>query len=181
MQALAPLRAAAVAAAFVLLAGCTMPGDSTTSTTTTAAATGAPTGAPTSAGVVLNQDSYTVTITQFAGRSSPELSQADNFTWPEIRNGTEFTFIEKVEGSAGFDSDHIGGHFGKDADAAAAPSTTVYPIACVHQSGHLPGTYTITCTAPKATGTYHLRGHARATQASGQLNWWSSDLAFRVV
>jgi hypothetical protein len=92
---------------------------------------------------------------------------------------TTFSFTDHITGDAIRASDHIGAHFGNQ--TTASPSTTAYPVACVHTHGDLPGDYGVTCTAPKAVGTYFLRGHARITQGNQTLNWWSSELVFTVV
>ena len=129
-------------------------------------------------GVVADAGTYTVTMTKLAGHSNPKFAQ-ENLTMPEVRNGTDFQFEMKVEGSAVLQSDHIGGHFGLN--TSASPSKTTYPIPCNHVKGVLPLAYTITCTAPKATGVYHIRGHAQVTQGDKVSNWWSDDFVFRVT
>jgi hypothetical protein len=157
------MRHAAVAlAALVLLSGCTLP----------------PEDKPNNAGVRADSDTYTITLTNFNGHSSPMLTQSENFTLPVVQNGTAFRFTEKIEGSAVLQSEHIGGHFGTQ--ASPSPSTTLYNIPCNHVTGVLPQTYEITCTAPSAPGYYHLRGHARITQAGADIDWWSADIMFRV-
>jgi len=159
------------------LSGCTLPGnDGATSGTS-----GTATDAPTSAGVVVHDRSFSIKLTEFTGHSSPERSQGENFTWYVVQNGTQFQFKQKVDGSAVVSSDHIGGHMGKDASPSAKPDTTMYNVACDHQSGTLPGQFTITCRAPTSPGVYHIRGHARVTQASGNVEWWSDDFVFRVI
>lgn len=160
------------------LSGCTLPGNDGNSGTAT---TGPATDAPTSAGVVVHDRSYSIRIVEFTGHSSPERSQGENFTLYEVQNGTQFQFKHKVEGSAVVSSDHIGGHLGLDVSPTAKPDTKMYNVACDHQSGTLPGQFTITCRAPTTTGTYHIRGHARVTQASGTVDWWSDDFVFRVI
>jgi hypothetical protein len=97
-----------------------------------------------------------------------------------VAAGTTFTIQVHIEGNETRHTNHIGAHFGPS--PSDAPSTTVYPSACVHQEGDLPGMYDVQCTAPTDKGTYYLRGHARYTNADGtQVNWWSSEVSFQVT
>jgi hypothetical protein len=99
-------------------------------------------------------------------------------TAPLGRNAT-FTFADHVSGDATRASDHIGAHFGPA--PAPVPSTTVYPTACAHTHGDLPGVYQLTCTTPDVPGTYYLRGHARITTGTNStVSWWSDELTFTV-
>jgi len=167
------------AVSLALLAAAVLSGCMSSSTTTSSATT--PVSQPTSAGPVVDSTTYTITLVEFNGNPSPQYTQAVNFTWPEVRNGTDFTFKEKIDGSVVVTSNHIGGHFGTAKNDA--PTTTNYPQACTHitDATKIPGTFTIHCTAPTQTGVYHLRGHARVTQGSGDVSWWSDDFTFRVV
>jgi len=150
----------------LLLAGCSVPDDTASSGSGTANVDGTP----------VTAETYTITLTEFAGHSSPQLTQSEDFTLPTVRNGTAFTFIQKVEGSLVRNSTHIGGHYGPDPDPTAAS-----PGGCTHVSGNLPGTYTITCQALATPGLYHFRGHAQITQGEAKVNWWSADFRFRIT
>ncbi|HUR24418.1 MAG TPA: hypothetical protein VM327_00195 [Candidatus Thermoplasmatota archaeon] len=125
---------------------------------------GAPSSTSTSASPDPTADSYMVMVMGFP-------------TTPVARNST-FTFTDHVSGDVTRTSDHIGAHFGPV--TAPVPSTTIYTTACNHTHGDLPGLYEVTCTAPANPGTYHLRGHARITTASGPVDWWSDELTFTV-
>lgn len=155
------LAAASAVLAFVL-AGCSSPAGDGNGTT------------PGPGGAVPDATTYSITIENFNGRSSPYLAQ-DDFTRPEVQNGTDFEFTMKVEGSVVLQSDHIGGHFGTTPDPDASA------IACDHVAGRLPDTYTITCRAPQEAREYRIRGHARITHNGQQIDWWSQELLFRVT
>ena len=141
-------------AALLGLAGCTSTDDGHPSASSTSTAAGPPTAG-----------SYTIMLMGFP-------------TEPLQRNQT-FTFTDHIEGDAVRASDHIGAHFGPV--PSSAPSTTVYPSACVHTHGDLPGAYLVTCSAPSLPGTYYLRGHARITTPDNTtVNWWSAETTFTV-
>lgn len=92
--------------------------------------------------------------------------------------GQNFTFQLNVTGDAGWRSDHIGAHFGTN--SSTSPSTTVYPQACAHQEGDLPGEFTVTCKITQA-GTHYLRGHVRLTIGSGTYHYWSAEAEVTVA
>jgi hypothetical protein len=160
-----PIMAAAVA---ILVAGCTLPSESP----------------PVVPGVVPTADTYTITITKFAGHSNPHLTQGEGYTLPVIERGSDFTYTMKVEGSAVLESDHIGGHFGRE--NSASPSPTTYPYSCAHVAGTLPNTFDVICPTRAGgedlpAGLYHIRGHARITpEGKDPVNWWSANLSFRI-
>lgn len=121
------------------------------------------------------------------GDDQPEPFGADSFTVTAsdlpaapLQPGEEFNITVEVGGAREADSDHVGAHFGRE--TSQAPSTAVYNMACLHQSGYLPGSFTVRCTAPVDSGVYYLRGHARigATEAE-QVSWWSSEHTFTVA
>ena len=136
----------------VLLAGCSSPDDG-----------GEPDVTPTP--TVPGESDYTITLS--------DLPVAP------LEAGAQFSFNSTISGNTTRSSDHIGAHFGNK--TSSAPSTTVYNVACVHTPGQLPGRYMVTCTAPQEAGTYFLRGHARITTGSAQVNWWSSEATFTVA
>lgn len=103
----------------------------------------------------------------------------EGFPVGPIPANTTFSFNDHITGDATRTSDHIGAHFGPN--STMAPSTTAYPVACQHTPGSLPGTFPVTCTAPKTAGTYFLRGHARIGQGNQSVSWWSAEQPFVVV
>ena len=95
-----------------------------------------------------------------------------------LANAT-FRFNSTISGGPVHASDHIGGHFGNK--TTTEPSTATYDMACAHTGGDLPGKYQVSCTAPKMSGVYYLRGHARITQGETVVNWWSTETTFTVA
>jgi hypothetical protein len=110
---------------------------------------------------------------------SSYLVTIEGFPVTPVPSNAAFTFTDRITGEHVRASDHIGAHFGLN--RTEAPSTTAYPFACLHQSGDLPGTYEVTCTAPAEPGTYYLRGHARIGQGNESVSWWSGEQAFLVI
>ena len=109
-------------------------------------------------------DTYTLTIT--------------DFPTAVLIPGDPFNFTLEVAGALTTNTDHIGAHFGKS--SGTAPSTTFYNMQCQHQSGELPGTFTVECVAPSEQGVFYLRGHTRVTEDQ-EWNWWSEEHTFSVA
>lgn len=95
----------------------------------------------------------------------------------EVLTGETFTFTLLVEGPEGFESDHIGGHFGPTSHATG--SITNYPAGCIHQEAALPGSFTVTCEAD-ASDTLFIRGHVRITSGAAQVDFWSEEATVEV-
>lgn len=83
-----------------------------------------------------------------------------------------FTFELRVGGPEGHASDHVGAHYGTQ--SGAEPSLAIYPSACDHSAGDLPGTFEVTCTI-EDPGQYFLRGHVRVTTETQEVNYWSTE------
>lgn len=96
----------------------------------------------------------------------------------EVDAGENFTYTLTIAGPPGT-SDHIGGHYGKNATAGTgAPAADAG--ACVHTNGTLPGSFQITCSIASA-GTWHLRGHLRTGTGADQKHWWAADETITVT
>lgn len=144
---------AVLLAAVVLLAGCGSPGGDGASSSSS------------STNPDVDADTYTIVLEEFP--AAP------------MEAGANLTFRNRVLGSVQAYSDHIGAHFGRN--STTSPSTVVYNLTCAHQVGNLPGVFTVNCVAPQEPGTYFLRGHARITEAGGNVDWWSEEHPFTVV
>lgn len=105
----------------------------------------------------LAADSYTVTT-----NGVPATAQAE----------TAFSFTVTVAGNTTMMSDHIGAHFGNETSPEA--NVTVYPYACIHSGGEVPGTYEVSCTV-LTTGIWYLRGHMRAMSGGETFNYWGEE------
>jgi hypothetical protein len=109
--------------------------------------------------------------------ASAHTLSVSNFPQVAVRSGSAFSFQLAITGPQA-SSDHIGAHFG--ASAQPSPQVSGYSNACNHVAGDVPGTYTVTCTAP-AAGTYYLRAHLRLGVDPGATHSWSSELSFTVT
>ena len=99
-----------------------------------------------------------------------------------VAPGDSFNFTLTIAGESTDHSDHIGGHFGMnstDDDVVVGD----FAYGCQHQSGEVPGEFTVTCPVPDdaAPGTYYLRGHLRITAAGVNHEFWADQDTFLVV
>lgn len=94
-----------------------------------------------------------------------------------VRANESFSFTLYVNGTDEASSDHIGAHYADNATEAPSASSMG---GCEHQSGDLPGEFTVTCTIAQP-GTWHVYGHARVTQDNATVQWWAPPRAVQVV
>lgn len=94
-----------------------------------------------------------------------------------VRQGASFNFTLWVNGTTETASDHVGAHYADDMVDTPDAKTMK---GCEHQSGELPGEFTVTCTIEEE-GTWFVYGHARVSAGEETFNYWAAPEQVTVI